>query len=253
MSTDKLSGRQLVTLKNQIVSNFNSSDWLELGALTETLDFVSNHSRLLRSLSWNDEDYEGHALAVLKHMLDCDPNNTDIILNYVSRKYPESGEFISSHNDDSRRIVFCPIVFKVPTQKPNPNLISIMMPFDSALRDVYEAIKSAAKIVNFQCKRVDDLWDDSTIVQDIFSLIYESYIVVCDFTGKNANVFYEAGIAHTLGKHVVPITQNSNDIPFDLQHHRYIHYLNNNEGLGVLQRELSQRFQTLAEKRTNIP
>jgi hypothetical protein len=29
-------------------------------------------------------------------------------------------------------------------------------------------------------------------------------IVVVDFDTRNPNVFYETGIAHTLGKHVVP-------------------------------------------------
>lgn len=79
----------------------------------------------------------------------------------------------------------------------------------------------------------------------MFSLIFKSYIVVCDFTGKNPNVFYEAGIAHTLGKHVIPITQSENDVPFDLKHHRYAKYLHNGEGLEKLKGELVSRFRTL--------
>ena len=71
---------------------------------------------------------------------------------------------------------------------------------------------------------------------------------MCDFTGKNPNVFYEAGIAHTLGKYVVPITQSEHDIPFDLKHHRHAKYLNNGEGLQKLKQELISRFLTLAEK-----
>ena len=41
MPTDRPSGRQLVALKNQIVSGFNESHWRELGALTETFDMVT--------------------------------------------------------------------------------------------------------------------------------------------------------------------------------------------------------------------
>ena len=52
---------------------------------------------------------------------------------------------------------------------------------------------------------------------------FKSRIVICDFSERNPNVFYEVGIAHTLGKHVIPITQTPNDVPFDLQHPRYIH------------------------------
>ncbi len=58
-------------------------------------------------------------------------------------------------------------------------------------------------------------------------------------------MFYEAGISHTLGKHVIPITQSADDIPFDLRHHRYLLYLNNGEGLSVLQHKLSERIATL--------
>ena len=120
-----------------------------------------------------------------------------------------------------------------------------MMPFNLAFDNVYSAISKAANEAGFKCKRADDIWNHSTVIQDVFSLIFQSYIVVCDFSGKNPNVFYEAGIAHTLGKHVVPITQSEQDIPFDLQHHRYAKYLNNGEGLETLRQELYTRFVTL--------
>ncbi|UWU25450.1 hypothetical protein N2601_31165 (plasmid) [Rhizobium sp. CB3060] len=81
-------------------------------------------------------------------------------------------------------------------------------------------------------------------MQDIFDLIVRSRIVVCDFSGKNPNVFYEAGIAHTLGKHVVPITQSDADVPADLRHHRYLGYLNNGEGLGKLETQLAARLRS---------
>ena len=77
----------------------------------------------------------------------------------------------------------------------------------------------------------------------------KSYIVVCDFTGRNPNVFYEAGIAHTLGKHVVPITQSADDVPFNLRHHRFIHYLNNKEGRCELTARLEERIGGLMEAR----
>ena len=251
-SPGKPTGKQLVAMKNQIVSNFSESNWREIGALTETLDMIERHSRLLRSLSWGDDDYDGHVLTVLKDMIDADEQNLAIIRDYISRHCSDSGEFVSSHDEDQRKITFSPVAFKIPNTKPNPDLISVMMPFSSTLDGVYDAIQSAAKAVGFICKRADDIWDDSTVIQDVFSLIFESYIVVCDFSGRNPNVFYEAGIAHTLGKHVVPITQNADDIPFDLRHHRYASYLNNNEGRIVLYEDLKKRFQTLSNKKIGL-
>jgi len=52
-------------------------------------------------------------------------------------------------------------------------------------------------------------------------------------------------ILSRLGRQVILITQNGDDIPFDLRHLRYIHYLNNAEGRAALTAMLSDRLQTL--------
>lgn len=80
-------------------------------------------------------------------------------------------------------------------------------------------------------------------------MICKSSVVICDLTGKNANVFYEAGIAHSLGKDVILITQSADDVPFDLRHLRYIQYLNNGEGLQQLTAKVTDRLETLAAGR----
>ena len=85
-------------------------------------------------------------------------------------------------------------------------------------------------------------------VQDIVELIARSKVVVCDLTGKNANVFYEVGIAHTLGREVVLITQSAADVPFDLRHLRYIPYLSNSEGLEQLKESLLERVRFLMDR-----
>ncbi len=247
----KVSGPDLVQMKNEIVRVFTESNWRELGALTNTLDEVENHPRLLRSLSWRDDDYDGLALTFLRKMIGPNDEKLHIVRNYLSEKCDYSGgEDISSTQSVGRKIVFSSNIFSIPNVSVDPNLVSVMMPFRPELSDVYKTIKRAAATTGFGCKRVDDIWDDSTVIQDVFSLIFQSYIVVCDLTGKNPNVFYEAGIAHTLGKHVVPITQSEDDIPFDLRHHRYAKYLNNSEGREKLKEDLISRFKTLASKRS---
>ena len=62
---------------------------------------------------------------------------------------------------------------------------------------------------------------------------------------KNANVFYELGVAHALGKEVILIAQHESDIPFDVVHYRYIVYHNDAEGLGKLARMIAGRVKTL--------
>lgn len=137
---------------------------------------------------------------------------------------------------------FAPQVFNIPNNPINPNLVSVMMPFDASFDRVLETIRSTCLDLYLECKRADDIWNNSIIIQDIFELIYCSSVVIVDYSNKNSNVFYEAGIAHTLGKPVIPITQNDNDVPFDLRHHRYIKYLNNSEGLRELEAKLKDRI-----------
>lgn len=241
----RLSGPELIQLKNAIVEDFDDSNWRELGALTNTIEEVERHPRLLRSLSWGDPDYDGLALVFLRKMIGPNDENLGVVLKYVQDKCQISGEDVSSELQIGRKIVFSPNIFSIPEDPVDPQLVSVMMPFNPVFRYVYSAISGAASAAGFTCKRVDDIWNHSTVIQDVFSLIFQSFIVVCDFSGKNPNVFYEAGIAHTLGKHVVPITQSEQDIPFDLQHHRYAKYLNNGEGLETLKQELYSRFVTL--------
>jgi len=62
--------------------------------------------------------------------------------------------------------------------------------------------------------RRDDKW--LCHVRNLISRNVDNEIADC--TGRNPNVFYEIGIAHTLGRNVVMITEA--DVPFDLRHLR---------------------------------
>lgn len=126
-----------------------------------------------------------------------------------------------------------------------PVLLSAMMPFAPQFDPVYKAIREISEEYALRCRRADDIWENPAVIQDVVSLIDKSRIVICDCSGKNANVFYEAGIAHTLGRDVILITQSEADIPFDLRHLRYAHYLNNNEGLEGLKSKLRLRITAL--------
>jgi hypothetical protein len=139
-----------------------------------------------------------------------------------------------------------PSVFTIPEQeKIEPALISVMMPFDAGFAPVYDSLKTTVAKVGLRCRRADEIWENPAIIQDVVSLIDRSRVVVCDCTGRNPNVFYEIGIAHTLGREVILITQNAADIPFDLRHLRYVPYLNNAEGREALSTTLEARFNAL--------
>ncbi|MCY4251365.1 MAG: hypothetical protein OXC82_13145 [Rhodobacteraceae bacterium] len=123
--------------------------------------------------------------------------------------------------------------------------VAVMMPFKTELDPVFNSIRGTAEENGLEAKRVKDIWEKDAIIQDIVNLIDRSSIVVCDCTGKNPNVFYELGIAHTLGKNVVMITQDNGPFPFDLGHLHHIKYHNNGEGLEKLGEQLQERFGSL--------
>jgi hypothetical protein len=141
-----------------------------------------------------------------------------------------------------------PIVFTLEEhERIEPALASVMMPFDAEFNKVYASIQNAAEAAGLRCRRADEIWEAPAIIQDIVSLIDRSRVVICDCSGRNPNVFYEIGIAHTLGREVILITQSASDIPFDLRHLRFIPYLNNGEGRKGLTSSLEARLRTLAE------
>ena len=154
---------------------------------------------------------------------------------------------VVARHDAVRKITFCPSVFRVPAEGVAQDLVAVMMPFASHFDTVFDSIKAACLEARLRCQRADDIWKDSTIIQDIFHLIFTSNIVIVDFSEKNPNVMYETGIAHTLGKQVVPITQSMDDVPFDLKQHRVLKYLPNRE-LSRLRTELTCRLLTIIEQ-----
>ena len=141
-----------------------------------------------------------------------------------------------------------PNVFLLPDhENVEPTLVSAMMPFHPSFDRVYTALQGVATTVGLRCRRADDIWENPAVMQDVVSLIDRSRVVVADCTGRNPNVFYEIGIAHTLGREVILITQNETDIPFDLRHLRFVQYLNNGEGIEALAARLEPRLADITQ------
>lgn len=168
--------------------------------------------------------------------------------NGVVKLCPAHGQFVSSSHEEvptEQLISFKSSVFNVPKKPQNEKLISVMMPFNASFAGTYDAVKRVAEYMQLECLRADDIWDNSTFMQDIFDLIFCAKVIVVDFTGRNPNVMYETGIAHTLGKTVIPITQSLDDIPSDLGHHRALKYLPNEQGYRDLSNELYKRLKVI--------
>lgn len=126
--------------------------------------------------------------------------------------------------------------------------VFVLMPFASEMRRVYDGpLKRACRALRFSVERADDIFSANALLTDIWQAISGAYIVVADCTHRNPNVFYELGIAHTLGKPVVLITQSKDDVPVDVRHVRYIQYSSTPPGLTRLGEKLQKTLRQVAE------
>jgi hypothetical protein len=127
----------------------------------------------------------------------------------------------------------------------------IVMPFsDEDLQVVYEDfVKPTVIAEGFQCERGDDVFGSNVVMDDILSSIETCDMVIADLTRKNANVFYEVGIAHTLKKPVLLLAQSIEDVPFDLRHRRILLYEYNPRGCKKLERTLPDNLKAMERDR----
>ena len=123
------------------------------------------------------------------------------------------------------------------------------MPFDQELTDIYQTfVKPTVEEQNLVCRRADDIRTNRAIMDNIWKSICEARLVIADLTMGNANVFYELGIAHTVGKETILISQrNEHRRPFDVLHLRTIIYENTAVGGERLREELRQSLTDLLE------
>ena len=107
----------------------------------------------------------------------------------------------------------------------NRKLCFVIMPFRTDLDPIHQTIREAVALNNgLTCERADDISSVGVVVDEVWERICEAQVVVAEATGRNANVFYEMGLAHAIGKPVVILAQSASDIRFHLQHRRVILY-----------------------------
>jgi hypothetical protein len=116
--------------------------------------------------------------------------------------------------------------------------VFVLMPFDPGLKRVYKTIGAACKKLQASVARADNIFSATAVLDDITSAIYNAGIVIADCTGRNPNVFYELGVAHTFGRKVILLAQRREDVPFDIDYIRYITYEPTDAGLRRLESSL---------------
>jgi hypothetical protein len=129
--------------------------------------------------------------------------------------------------------------------------VFVVMPFRRELAQTYDNILSVARSLELSCKRGDEFLSDESIMTEIWSALWHARVCIADCTDRNANVFYELGIAHTIGKPTILLAQSQEDIPFDVQHRRVIIYENTPKGLRSFRDTLAKALQEELGLETN--
>lgn len=133
--------------------------------------------------------------------------------------------------------------------KPKP-YVFVLMPFGEEFDEFYKlGIKAACENAGAYCERVDEqIFVGESILERIYNQIAKADIIVSDMTGRNPNVFYETGYAHALNKQVILLTQDVNDIPFDLKHYPHVVY---GKKIILLHEQLESRVRWCVENPKN--
>ena len=123
----------------------------------------------------------------------------------------------------------------------------VIMPFMPELHYFYLYIKHHIESQHsIQCERGDARVLTSLILDKITDYIKDADLIIADISGRNPNVFYELGIAHTLGKQVILITKDdaTSEVPTDIKGYEFIRYEleKDTEFLGKLDNALSNVF-----------
>jgi len=122
--------------------------------------------------------------------------------------------------------------------------VFMVMPFREPFNGIYQTvIRPVIGSLNLTIRRGDEFTSvRGVVMNEVWAALNGCRLVIADVTEVNANVFYELGIAHTLGKPTILLTQvvSPEEVPFDIRHLRYIQYQNTIEGGERLAEALRQ-------------
>lgn len=161
---------------------------------------------------------------------------------------------LTSHIDDMRSFQHPDLICVKPPWRPkgprDRELCYLLMPFSEPWSpSVWYHLDRAARHCHLIPKRADEQIGP-VVMLDIWDSICVAEVIVVDLTGNNPNVTYEVGIAHTLGKEMICLSQTTDPakVPFDLLGRRLIKYDTSDAGLGKLYSDVVRRLEFHAVK-----
>ena len=129
----------------------------------------------------------------------------------------------------------------------------VLMPFDEGSTALYtDFIRPVLEEKGLTVARADDIESNRNILRDVIEGIDKCDLVVAELTGNNPNVLYELGLAHALRKPVLHLTQNIDDVPFDLRSYRMIEYSRDFSKIGEAKEKLGSNARAFSDGRSSF-
>lgn len=95
---DALERKKISVVSRYAADNFSHGDWMSLGHITGQLPIIQNHPRLLRAMSFGDDDYESAAAEVIGQVFEKSETTIDDVIDHFDvdvwyqQKHPDKFE-----------------------------------------------------------------------------------------------------------------------------------------------------------------
>ena len=138
----------------------------------------------------------------------------------------------------------------IPGIALDPASVFVLMPFRPEFEPVYQVIVEAATHAGLRAFRADSIMSPGNILNQIFEAIGKAGFIVADLSGRNQNVMYELGVANTMGKETLLMSDSLDDVPFDIRHFRVLVYERTFGGVSKLREQLDRVFLEYVKRRS---
>jgi hypothetical protein len=129
-------------------------------------------------------------------------------------------------------------IFESKPSDHNPRLCMLLQPSNPAPAiGMQTEVQRALEAAGLEVEESESIFG-YLVMEKLWQKLNAANIVIADVSGKTAEVFYGLGIAHTLGREVILLTQSPADIPFDFKKYPHIIYEPNEAGYLNLRQEL---------------
>lgn len=142
-----------------------------------------------------------------------------LLVNTINQRFQETA--LKTPKNDS---FFENLGIDLKKTKVTKDQIFLLTPFHNEFDKMYNVVKELCTDIGFKVIRGDEEFIKGNILKYIVKNILESRVVIANLSGRNPNVYYELGIAHSMGKPVILLTEELNEVPFDLRNNRLIIY-----------------------------